>query len=108
MCFFSPAVDVKGANFITPHELFDKVDEDVEDFVDLIAERAIHLGGTVDATVRMVAKRSTLAEYPSAAPAGPIMSMPSPLRSHLFGKLERQAIKTSDEFGDADSADIFT
>ena len=31
--------NVKGPNFIALHELFDKVNEDVEDYVDLIAER---------------------------------------------------------------------
>src|SRR5262249_1721606 len=32
--------NVKGPNFIALHELFDKVNEDVEDYVDDIAERA--------------------------------------------------------------------
>src|SRR5207249_6321124 len=35
--------NVKGANFIALHELFDKVNEDVEDYIDLIAERAVQL-----------------------------------------------------------------
>ena len=54
--------NVKGPHFIALHELFDKVNEDVEDYVDLIAERAVQLGGTVEGTARSVAKRSTLAE----------------------------------------------
>src|SRR5438270_367093 len=56
--------NVKGPHFIALHELFDKVNQDVEDYVDLIAERAVQLGGTVQGTARSVAKRSTLAEYP--------------------------------------------
>ena len=47
--------NVKGPHFIALHELFDKVNEDVEDYVDLIAERAVQPGETVDATVRPVA-----------------------------------------------------
>src|SRR3977135_1798866 len=56
--------NVKGPHFIALHELFDKVNADVEDYVDLIAERAVQLGGVVEGTARAVAKRSTLAEYP--------------------------------------------
>src|SRR5499426_1760253 len=57
--------NVKGPNFIALHELFDKINEDVEDYVDLIAERAVQLGGNADGTARMAAKRSALSEYPA-------------------------------------------
>src|ERR1700743_4027182 len=56
--------NVKGPNFIALHELFDKVNEEVEDYVDLIAERAVQLGGTALGTARSIAKRSTLARAP--------------------------------------------
>src|SRR5712671_8115081 len=59
--------NVKGPDFIALHELFDKINEDVEDYVDLIAERAVQLGGATEGTARSVAKRSTLAEYPVKA-----------------------------------------
>jgi starvation-inducible DNA-binding protein len=36
--------NVKGPNFIALHELFDKINEEVEDYVDDIAERAVQLG----------------------------------------------------------------
>ena len=62
--------NVKGPHFIALHELFDKVNEDVEDYVDLIAERAVQLGGGVEGTARSVAKRSTLPEYPVKAGSG--------------------------------------
>src|SRR5215510_589553 len=55
--------NVKGPNFIALHELFDKINEDVEDYVDLIAERAVQLGGVAEGTARMVVKRSSLEEY---------------------------------------------
>src|SRR5262249_562388 len=58
--------NVKGPNFIALHELFDKINEDVEDYVDEIAERAVQLGGVAEGTARMVAKRSSLGEYPKA------------------------------------------
>ena len=37
--------NVKGPHFIGLHELFDKIAEEVEDYVDLIAERIVQLGG---------------------------------------------------------------
>src|SRR5271156_1426355 len=39
--------NVKGLNFIALHELFDGINEEVEDYVDDIAERAVQLGGVI-------------------------------------------------------------
>ncbi len=39
--------NVKGPGFIGLHELFDKVAEAVEGYVDQIAERIVQLGGVV-------------------------------------------------------------
>src|ERR1700731_5111832 len=57
--------NVKGPNFIALHELFDKINDEVEEYVDEIAERAVQLGGIAEGTARMVAKRSSLPEYPA-------------------------------------------
>src|SRR6516162_2837786 len=57
--------NVKGPHFIALHELFDKINEDVEDYVDDIAERVVQLGGVAEGTARTAAKRSSLAEYPA-------------------------------------------
>src|SRR5438093_10926163 len=62
--------NVKGPNFIALHEVFDKINEEVEDYVDDIAERAVQLGGVAEGTARMVAKRSSLSEYPANAVDG--------------------------------------
>src|SRR5947207_9647053 len=56
--------NVKGPHFIGLHELFDKIDEAVESYVDLIAERIVQLGGVAEGTARMSAARSRLEEYP--------------------------------------------
>src|SRR6266700_3742812 len=56
--------NVKGPNFIGLHELFDQIDEAVESYVDLIAERIVQLGGIAEGTVRVAAERSRLEEYP--------------------------------------------
>jgi starvation-inducible DNA-binding protein len=55
---------VKGPHFVGLHELFDKIAEEVEDYVDLIAERIVQLGGIPEGTVRAAASRSRLEEYP--------------------------------------------
>src|ERR1700757_1701877 len=83
--------NVKGPHFIALHELFDKINEDVEDYVDLIAERAVQLGGTAEGTARMAAKRSSLSEYPNAADG---RSHVDALSSALvaFGKAARKGI----------------
>ena len=100
--------NVKGPNFIALHELFDKVNEAVEDYVDDIAERAAQLGGVAEGTARMVAQRSSLAEYPAKAVDGRshIEALSSALAA--FGKAARQAIGQANDLGDLDTADLFT
>jgi hypothetical protein len=39
---------VKGQHYIGLHKLFDKIDEAVEPYVDLIAERIVQFGGIAD------------------------------------------------------------
>jgi starvation-inducible DNA-binding protein len=100
--------NVKGPNFIGLHELFDKVNGAVEEYVDEIAERAVQLGGVAEGTARMVAKRTTLAEYPAKTVDG--HSHVDALSSVLaaFGKGARKAIDEANELGDLDTADLFT
>jgi starvation-inducible DNA-binding protein len=100
--------NVKGPNFIALHELFDKINEDVEDYVDDIAERAVQLGGMAEGTARVVAKRSSLLEYPVNAADG--RSHVEALSSALaaFGEAARKAIDQANELNDLDTADLFT
>jgi len=100
--------NVKGPDFIGLHELFDKLNEDVEAYVDDIAERAVQLGGMAEGTARSVAKRTTLAEYQAKTGAGRdhVEALSSALAS--FGKSVRQSIAKSDELADADTTDLFT
>jgi starvation-inducible DNA-binding protein len=44
--------NVKGPDFIGLHLLFDKINDDVENYVDEIAERAVQLGGVAEGTAR--------------------------------------------------------
>jgi starvation-inducible DNA-binding protein len=100
--------NVKGPHFIALHELFDKVSEAVEDYVDELAERAVQLGGTAFGTARAVAKASTLTEYPLTITAGHdhVAALSTALAG--FGKSIRTAIDRADELKDKDTADLFT
>src|SRR5689334_1889450 len=62
--------NVKGPTFIALHKLFDEVNEDVEEYVDLIAERIVQLGGIAEGTARIVAERSALIDYPLGLSTG--------------------------------------
>ncbi len=100
--------NVKGPHFIGLHELFDRINDGVEDYVDGIAERAAQLGGVAEGTARAVAKRSSLAEYPAQAAdgRGHVEALSSALAA--FGAAARRAIDQANELGDLDTADLFT
>ena len=99
--------NVKGPQFIALHKLFDDVASDVDDYVDLIAERAVQLGGTAEGTARQVAEKSALDEY-SAGGSGEqhVEAVADALAD--FGRSARQAIDLSAEANDQDTSDIFT
>lgn len=100
--------NVKGPNFIALHELFDDVNEEVEGYVDDIAERAVQLGGVAEGTARVAAKRSSLSEYPASATSGRdhVGALSSALAT--FGTAVRDAIRQANDLGDLDTADVFT
>jgi starvation-inducible DNA-binding protein len=100
--------NVKGPQFIALHKLFDEIDEDVEGYVDLIAERIVQLGGTAEGTARAVAQRTTLLDYPLTLSAGAehVAALSDVLAQ--FGRDARIAIEEMNELEDAASADIFT
>jgi starvation-inducible DNA-binding protein len=100
--------NVKGPNFIALHELFDTIAEASEEWGDEIAERVMQLGGTALGTARIVAKGTTLPEYPAKAVRGHehVEAMSAALAA--FGKRVRAAIDECATLGDADSADICT
>ena len=100
--------NVKGENFIALHELFDEIVDEAEEYTDLMAERVVQLGGIAEGTVRQVAQRSRLAEYPHEAYGEReyVEALSSALAT--FGKSVRKAIDETGELGDLDTADIFT
>lgn len=100
--------NVKGPNFIALHELFDKISKEAAGYADIIAERVMQFGGSVDGTIPTVAKKSSLDKYPVNIKTG---------REHVealshalatYGELVRKAIDQAQELEDAGTADIFT
>ncbi len=100
--------NVKGANFIALHELFDKVYTDSGKHVDLIAERIVQLGGIALGTIRAAAARTSLPEYPTEITSS--IKHVSELAHAIafYGELVRKGIERANELEDADNADILT
>jgi starvation-inducible DNA-binding protein len=100
--------NVKGEEFYQLHELFDEIAEELEEFTDEIAERAVTLGGTALGTVRMSAQGSILPEYPLDAVEG---KRHVALLVERFGALAnhvREAIDRADDLGDKCTSDLYT
>jgi len=100
--------NVKGPTFIALHKLFDDVNEDVEEYVDLLAERVVQLGGIAEGTVGVAAERSTLPDYPLALSNGAehVAALSDALAA--FARTVRIGIEEMNDLQDAGSADILT
>jgi starvation-inducible DNA-binding protein len=100
--------NVKGPAFIALHKLFDEINESVEEYVDLIAERVVQLGGIAEGTVGIVAQRTTLDGYPLKLSAGSdhVAALSDALAG--FGRTARIGIEEMNELEDAGSADLLT
>jgi starvation-inducible DNA-binding protein len=100
--------NVKGPSFIALHKLFDEINQAVEEYVDLIAERVVQLGGIAEGTVGIVSKRTTLEGYPLTISAGNdhVAALSDALAA--FGRTIRIGIEEMNELEDAGSADVLT
>jgi starvation-inducible DNA-binding protein len=100
--------NLKGASFIALHELFDDVAERVEEQCDLLAERAVALGGAAEGTTRQAAARSAIAEYDLSAVDGPQHVKALARQVAALAASVRKAIQVSADAGDPTTADLFT
>ena len=100
--------NVKGPHFIGLHELFDQIAEEVEGYVDMVAERIVQLGGIAEGTVRSAAARSRLEEYPLSIGDGAAHVEAVAKALSTFGREARVTIDEADTLEDADTADLFT
>jgi starvation-inducible DNA-binding protein len=100
--------NVKGLDFYQLHELFDEMAAELEEYVDLVAERVTALGGTALGTARVAAANSILDEYPLDAIDGKEHIEALADRYATYARHLRDAIAVSDDAGDADTADLYT
>ena len=100
--------NVKGTGFIGFHELLDEVAERMRNHSDLIAERAVILGGFARGTTQVAAEKSTLKPYPLELAEIPANAVELRDRLMDFGGKLRAAIDAADEAGDMDTSDLFT
>ncbi len=100
--------NVRGPSFIAIHQLFDKVSEEVEEFSDMLAERAGGLGGTAEGIIQIAAERSFLIRYPLgiADEQQHVFAVAGALAA--FGESVRDASELAAKFGDIDTADLLT
>jgi starvation-inducible DNA-binding protein len=88
--------------------LFDKLAEELEGYVDMIAERATALGGLAQGTVRLSAANSHLTELPLEVTDSLPMVEVLAERYAALAATTRKAIETANGEGDADTGDLFT
>ena len=98
----------KGHDFFQLHELFDKLADAVQEYVDELAERATALGGEALGTVRMASGASRLPDYPTGIADGLTHVQALSERYARYAATTRVAIHAAAEAGDADTADLFT
>jgi starvation-inducible DNA-binding protein len=100
--------NVRGGQFIGLHELFDGISAEVEDWSDLLAERAGALGSAAEGTIQIASERSHLSPYPLVLASG---------KAHIDALVEAlaafagEARSTIDEVaahGDPVTSDVLT
>jgi starvation-inducible DNA-binding protein len=100
--------NLKGPQFIAIHEMLDDLRDDVDEYVDTIAERISALGASPHGTVQTVADKTSLRPYPTDLQR---------IEDHLRALVERYAatasamrrdIDSAAAAGDAVTADVFT
>lgn len=100
--------NVKGTDFFQLHELFDEMAGELEEYVDMVAERVTALGGYAFGTARLAAANSILPEYPLDILAGMDHVTALADRYAAYAKHVREAIDKTNDLNDADTADLYT
>ena len=100
--------NVKGPEFYQLHLMFDEHAGCAADWVDLLAERAVMLGGYASGTVRMAAGSSALPEFPTDITGSLDYVEAVVERWAAYANAIRDGIDTADKAGDATTADLLT
>jgi len=100
--------NVKGENFAALHELFDKTSSEADEYADMLAERAVQLGGTAQGTLQVVSGQSALSGYPVDIHDGQDHVKALTGGISMLADAHRQAINAAMDAGDMVTADLFT
>lgn len=100
--------NVKGVHFYQLHLLFDELAGELQEYVDLFAERITTLAGTAFGTVRMAAQTTILPEYPTDIDEGMEHVTALADRYAIYAEHLRENIDICDHLDDKDTADLYT
>lgn len=100
--------NVKGKDFFQLHQLFDQLAEEIQPFIDELAERVTALGGYATGTVRMAAESSRLTEFPTDCLEGMDVVRVMVERYSAYCGATRQAIEGVEGLNDPTTADLLT
>ena len=101
--------NVKGKDFFQLHLLFDQLAEEIEPFIDMLAERVTALGGYATGTVRMAAASSRLPEFPTDCLDGMDVVRVLVERYGAYCAATHEAIESTDEeLSDPTTSDLLT
>ena len=99
---------LRGPNFIGLHLMLETFYNELFVSTDDIAERIVQLGGTPDGTTQLISEKTRLKPYPRDTTY--TLSHVAELADRFAAnaKAVRDGIDTTDEAGDADTADLLT
>ncbi len=101
--------NVVGPQFNDLHKFFEAQYEELNDFVDEVAERARTLGGKAWGTLAEFAQHARLKEYPGQSPAATAM-LSNLLADHeaVIRTLRADLVTVMDKYADAGTNDFLT
>ena len=99
--------NIKGHHFISLHKLFDDIAEQVEEQVDIIAERITSLGGTALGTLQDAIKNTQLRQYPNNIFAAKDHLEHLTHNFAILGELSRTNITLAEELDDYGTSDLY-
>lgn len=99
--------NIKGPEFIALHQLFDELAEQLEEQVDIIAERVTSLGGTAFGTIQATVENTSLRLYPLDIFLAKEHVEHLAHNIAILGKESRKNVCLAEELDDAGTSDLY-